>query len=93
MGSVRLKKNTMICIFFRSVSWVRVSDGHILIVDKEVFSSDARISSVLKPMQKLWILQVVKINTKANFGLHLSSAITYILASIYFFSLSLKDIF
>ena len=42
---------------FRSVSWVRRRDGHILVVDKETFTKDPRISSVINRVANIWELR------------------------------------
>ena len=44
--------------FFRSVSWIRGSDSHIITVDQETFISDDRFSSLVKTTDNLWTLKV-----------------------------------
>ena len=41
----------------RSVSWVRVRDGHILTVDQEVFTSDTRVSALVTRSRNVWSLR------------------------------------
>ena len=43
----------------RSVSWVRVRDGHILTVDQEVFTSDTRVSALVTRRRNVWSLRSV----------------------------------
>ena len=42
------------------MSWVRLRDGHILVVDKEAFTKDPRISSVINKAANIWELREVK---------------------------------
>ena len=45
-------------LIFRSVSWIRGSDSHIITVDQETFISDDRFSSLVKTSDNLWTLKV-----------------------------------
>ena len=44
--------------FFRSVSWVRGRDSHIITVDQETFISDGRFVSLKQDKESLWTLKV-----------------------------------
>ena len=43
---------------FRSVSWVRGRDSHIITVDQETFISDGRFVSLKHDTESLWTLKV-----------------------------------
>ena len=45
-------------VIFRSVSWIRGGDSHIITVDEETFISDDRFSSLVKTQDNLWTLKV-----------------------------------
>ena len=45
-------------ICFRSVSWVRGRDSHIITVDQETFISDGRFVSLKHDTESLWTLKV-----------------------------------
>ena len=54
--------------YFRTLSWVRVRDGHILTVDHETFISDPRFSSLPLQQNNIWTLQVRTVfDTKPDF--------------------------
>ena len=41
----------------RSVSWVRVKDGHILTVDHEIFTADQRVETAINRRTNIWSLR------------------------------------
>ena len=43
----------------RSVSWVRLEDGHILVVDGETFTRDSRVTSAISRHRHTWSLRHV----------------------------------
>jgi len=45
----------------RSVSWVRLPEGHILIVDGETFTQDTRISSVISRHNHVWSIRIQQV--------------------------------
>ena len=51
------KANDYFYLDCRSVSWVRLSDGHILTVDSETFTQDSRISSNNNKITNVWSLR------------------------------------
>ena len=70
---------------FRTLSWVRVRDGHILTVDHETFISDPRFSSLPLQQNNIWTLQVGTVlnkNLKHNLEhLHNMHLLEYLNAS------------
>ena len=63
-GVITLKYKKKFTSHFRTLSWVRVRDGHILTVDHETFISDPRFSSLPLQQNNIWTLQVGTVWTK-----------------------------
>ena len=54
-GSLESFVPTAVC---RSVSWVRLTDGSILVVDGTVFTADRRVSGRVRPAEHTWSLVI-----------------------------------
>ena len=61
-------KYWIIPFLFRSVSWVRGRDSHIITVDQETFISDGRFVSLKKAKESLWTLKARIYIEKDNFA-------------------------